>query len=100
MIDKSVMQQLLSFSPIENKQYQNKHFYPDLANKYLNKNQQVLVINHKLLSHRPVYISKHNRFAPYPLHQHNLWKSTTCFEASASKLSMESKSICFKAIFC
>lgn len=71
MIDKSVMQQLLSFSPIENKQYQNKHFYPDLANKYLNKNQQVLVINHKLLSHRPVYISKHNHFAPYPLHQHN-----------------------------
>lgn len=71
MIDKNVKDKLLSISPIEAKQVKKGEFYLDLDKKYLNKQGQIFTINHKLLSHHSVYISKHNRFAPYPLHQHN-----------------------------
>jgi AraC-like ligand binding domain. len=62
-------------SEIEQKQYQNHRFVNDIPNVALDFNKEVSTEVPSLstdyfFKYHSVYISKHNRFAPYPKHSH------------------------------
>lgn len=70
MINQNIWQQLAALTPIEKKQIAKHQFVNDLSPYVLITNGKKRVVNQKLLSHHSIYLSKHNRFAPYPLHSH------------------------------
>lgn len=70
MINQNIWQQLAALTPIEKKQIAKHQFVNDLSPYVLITNGKKRVVNQKILSHHSIYLSKHNRFAPYPLHSH------------------------------
>lgn len=70
MINQNIWQQLAALTPIEKKQIAKHQFVNDLSPYVLITNGKKRVVNQKLLSHHSIYLSKHNCFAPYPLHSH------------------------------
>ncbi len=70
MINQAILQKLLALTPIEKKKSENHHFVNDLSLSLLIQTSNKRIVNKKLLSHHSIYLSKHNRFAPYPLHSH------------------------------
>lgn len=70
MISQNIWRQLAALTPIEKKQIAKHQFINDLSPYVLIKNGKKRVVNQKLLSHHSIYLSKRNRFAPYPLHSH------------------------------
>lgn len=70
MIKKAVLKKLFELSPIEQKQIKEHQFVNDLSPYVWSKDNKNRMINRKLLSHHSIYLSKHNRFASYPLHSH------------------------------
>ncbi len=70
MINEKLMRKLLQKNPIEVEQAKTHQFVNDMSADLLIKKNQKIIINQKLLSHHSIYVSKHNRFAPYPKHSH------------------------------
>lgn len=70
MISPKIMNKLVTANSIEQKQLNHRQFFNDLSPYVLIKDGNQRIVNKKLLSHRSIYLSKHNRFAPYPLHSH------------------------------
>lgn len=70
MIDSDIMKKLMQYTPIEEEQFRTHHFVNDLSPYVLTQKENIRIINQKLLSHHSIYLSKHNRFAPYPMHSH------------------------------
>lgn len=70
MISPKIMNKLVTANSIEQKQLNHRQFFNDLSPYVLIEDGNQRIVNKKLLSHRSIYLSKHNRFAPYPLHSH------------------------------
>lgn len=70
MIKQAVLDKLSALTEIEKEKQETSQFGNDLSHYTLIKTVDKRVVNKRLLSHHSIYLSKHNRFAPYPLHSH------------------------------
>ena len=70
MIKQAILTKLFTPNSIEKKQNKSHQFINDLSSSTLIQAGNKRIVNNKLLSHHSIYLSKHNRFAPYPLHSH------------------------------
>ena len=70
MIKQAVLDKLSALTEIEKEQQETGQFVNDLSPYTLIKTADKRVVNKRLLSHHSIYLSKHNRLAPYPLHSH------------------------------
>ncbi|KRK41685.1 AraC family transcriptional regulator [Lactobacillus amylovorus DSM 20531] len=70
MIKQAVLDKLSALTEIEKEKPETSQFGNDLSHYTLIKTVDKRVVNKRLLSHHSIYLSKHNRFAPYPLHSH------------------------------
>lgn len=70
MIKQAVLDKLSALAEIEKEKQETSQFGNDLSHYTLIKTVDKRVVNKRLLSHHFIYLSKHNRFAPYPLHSH------------------------------
>lgn len=70
IIKQAVLDKLSALTEIEKEKQETSQFGNDLSHYTLIKTVDKRVVNKRLLSHHSIYLSKHNRFAPYPLHSH------------------------------
>lgn len=76
MINRHVLDMLLKHDPIEEEQLEQQRFVQDLPNSTLSgsfysQGNHVTIKNSYFFLNRDIYISKHHRFAAYPIHSHS-----------------------------
>ncbi|WP_262315305.1 AraC family transcriptional regulator [Lacticaseibacillus parakribbianus] len=73
-MDRDVLHQLQALSPIEQQQRQSRQVADDIPpaalDLGLSETTNMPVLNDYFFRNRSIYVSKHNRFAAYPLHTH------------------------------
>ncbi|WP_332237143.1 AraC family transcriptional regulator [Sporolactobacillus sp. KGMB 08714] len=68
---KAITDKLFKFTKIEIEQMKNGTFVPDIPDSSTRiKNNRLELLNNYFFRKQNIYISKHNRFADYPLHSH------------------------------
>lgn len=76
MIDRHVLDMLLKRDQIEKEQLHHQGFVQDLpsstlSGSFYNSNNHVTIKNSYFFKNRDIYISKHHRYAAYPIHSHS-----------------------------
>jgi AraC-like DNA-binding protein/mannose-6-phosphate isomerase-like protein (cupin superfamily) len=70
-MNKLVKDYLYNHNSIEKQQLLSHEFVSDLPmNSYENKDSDLVLLDNYFLKNDQIFISKHNRFAPYPSHKH------------------------------
>lgn len=73
MLD-SILNKLMKLTTIEKEQLRSYEFHNDIPlvayDSRLTKKNKTLVLNNYFFQNKNIYISKHNRYAPYPTHAH------------------------------
>jgi AraC-like DNA-binding protein len=73
-MDIRVMEQLLELTDVEKRQKNelrtSDKIPPDAIDSFSSSSEKAPVLNDYFFRNKSIYISKHNRFAPYPLHSH------------------------------
>ncbi|GBG95700.1 AraC family transcriptional regulator [Ligilactobacillus salitolerans] len=90
-MDQTVFQGLQSMSEIEKKQHQDHRFVNDMPNAALDLNRTEVtgvpsLNNNYFFKYHSVYISKHNRFAPYPKHSHKFLELNYMLSGSCQQI--------------
>ncbi|EJF02239.1 AraC family transcriptional regulator [Liquorilactobacillus mali] len=73
MLNRRVMTMLRTLNPIETKQKQDECYLEEIPANTIERTGQTnsfKVLNNYFFKNKDIYISKHNRFAPYPTHSH------------------------------
>ncbi|GEN94549.1 AraC family transcriptional regulator [Pediococcus ethanolidurans] len=85
-----VLNLLKSVTSLELKQKKSHHFQEDLPAKAINnslsRQKNTRVLNNFFFRNRDIYISKHNRFADYPLHTHTFLEMNYMLHGSATEI--------------
>ncbi|MDN2453707.1 helix-turn-helix domain-containing protein [Lactobacillus sp. UCMA15818] len=74
MLNRRVMTMLRTLNPIETKQKQDECYLEEIPANTIERTGQTnsfKVLNNYFFKNKDIYISKHNRFAPYPTHSHS-----------------------------
>ncbi|WP_125702251.1 AraC family transcriptional regulator [Lacticaseibacillus daqingensis] len=89
-MDITLMRELATLTPIEQYQQRNRIVCDDIPPDALDLTQttstQMPVLNDYFFRGSPVYISKHNRFAAYPLHQHQFLEINYMLRGQAAEV--------------
>lgn len=89
MLD-SVLNQLMKPSQIEKTQLKNYEFYNDIPlaayDNSLTQARKTLVLNDYFFKNKTIYISKHNRYAPYPKHTHTFLEMNYMLRGEADEV--------------
>ncbi|WP_225047929.1 AraC family transcriptional regulator [Lacticaseibacillus kribbianus] len=82
-----ILRQLQAFSPVEARQYQSRQVQDDIPaaalDVDLSETANMPVLNDYFFRNRSIYVSKHNRFAAYPLHTHQFLELNYMLTGSA-----------------
>ncbi|KRM86328.1 hypothetical protein [Liquorilactobacillus vini] len=74
MLAQSVLKLLQKPNSIEIEQKKNAHYLEEMPtnaiSQELSQQKKYKVLNNYFFKNKDIYISKHNRFAPYPTHSH------------------------------
>ncbi|RXT58289.1 helix-turn-helix domain-containing protein [Lacticaseibacillus chiayiensis] len=85
----SVLKQLESLTPIEKQQKEHQIFSDDIPTTAIDlqesKEFNVPVLNDYFFRNHAIYVSKHNRFAPYPLHTHQFFEMNYMLQGNANE---------------
>ncbi|MCP0887421.1 helix-turn-helix domain-containing protein [Ligilactobacillus sp. WILCCON 0076] len=85
-----VLNMLSTLNSLEIEQQQNHNYIeemPDNAiNKKLSKENRIKVLNNYFFRNKDIYISRHNRFAPYPNHSHTFLEFNYMLQGSAQQI--------------
>ncbi|WP_225353495.1 hypothetical protein [Lacticaseibacillus thailandensis] len=80
-MDPTILKRLQELTPVEKEQLKNQSLNDDIPPAALDlagmHRLNRPVFNDYFFNNRNVFVSKHNRFAPYPLHSHHSWRSIT-----------------------
>ncbi|MQS51725.1 AraC family transcriptional regulator [Companilactobacillus mishanensis] len=88
-MDSQIMDRLKEHGVIETEQLKSGNHVEDLPLKAINKQSSrndLTVLNNYFFRNRNVYISKHDRFAPYPPHTHQFLEMNYMLEGSCDQL--------------
>ncbi|MFD1550110.1 AraC family transcriptional regulator [Levilactobacillus fuyuanensis] len=73
MLD-NILNSLMKPTKIEKEQLKSYEFHNDIPlaayDSQLTKRRNTLVLNNYFFKNKNIYVSKHNRYAPYPMHTH------------------------------
>lgn len=84
---REIIKQLYTLTPLELKQKKTGQFIEDLPSKALSTpTLQTRTLNNYFFQNRDIYLSKHNRFAPYPLHTHTFLELNYMLRGSANQI--------------
>lgn len=90
MLNARVLTMLSTLNPLEIKQQQNHNYIEEMPNnainKVLSKEKQTKVLNNYFFRNKDIYISRHNRFAPYPTHSHTFLEFNYMLSGSAAQI--------------
>ena len=64
------MHHLLELNDIEKRQKKTGTFIEDMPAEAYDKKKQQKTLNDSFFQNKDIYVSRHNRFAPYPMHTH------------------------------
>ncbi|WP_424321328.1 AraC family transcriptional regulator [Lacticaseibacillus chiayiensis] len=85
----SVLKQLESLTPIEKQQKEHQIFSDDIPTTAIDlqesKEFNVPVLNDYFFRNHAIYVSKHSRFAPYPLHTHQFFEMNYMLQGNANE---------------
>ncbi|MDT6979269.1 helix-turn-helix domain-containing protein [Levilactobacillus zymae] len=89
MLD-NILNQLMKLTKIEKEQLKNYEFHNDMPlaayDSNLTKRKQTLVLNNYFFRNKNIYISKHNRYAPYPTHTHTFLEVNYMLRGEADEI--------------
>lgn len=95
LLNQRVLNMLQTLSPLEVKQEKNHQYLEDMPqqaiSKQLSQIKKFKVLNNYFFRNRDVYISKHNRFAPYPTHTHTFLEMNYMLTGHAEQLVNDKK---------
>lgn len=81
---------LQTLNTLEIKQEKSSKYLEDMPsqaiNKKLTKENKIKVLNNYFFRNRDIYISKHNRFAPYPTHSHTFLEINYMLKGNAKQI--------------
>lgn len=85
----TVLKQLESLTDIEKQQKEHQIFSDDIPPTAIDlqdtKEFNVPVLNNYFFRNHAIYVSKHNRFAPYPLHTHQFFEMNYMLQGNANE---------------
>lgn len=89
-MNQRVLNMLYTLNSIEKKQREDFHYLeempPNAISKELSKKEKRKVLNNYFFKNKDIYISKHNRFAPYPTHSHTFLEINYMLEGEAKQV--------------
>ncbi|MFT8424571.1 MAG: helix-turn-helix domain-containing protein [Liquorilactobacillus sp.] len=88
MLNRRVMTMLRTLNPIETKQKQDECYLKEIpANtiERIGQTNSFKVLNNYFFKNKDIYISKHNRFAPYPTHSHSFLEINYMLEGKSAQ---------------
>lgn len=90
LMNQRVLNMLYTLNSLEKKQQKDACYLEELPLKAINKNiskkNKIKVVNNYFFRNKDIYVSKHNRFAPYPLHSHTFLEINYMLEGSAKQI--------------
>jgi AraC-like DNA-binding protein len=89
-MNQRVLNMLYTLNSLEKKQQKDAHYLEDLPAKAINnkllQKKEIKVINNYFFRNKDIYVSKHNRFAAYPLHSHTFLEINYMLEGKANQI--------------
>ncbi|MFT8748500.1 AraC family transcriptional regulator [Liquorilactobacillus nagelii] len=89
-MNQRVLNMLYTLNSIEKKQKKNACYLEEMPKKAIDKNfsqkKEIKVLNNYFFRNKDIYVSKHNRFAPYPLHSHTFLEINYMLEGKADQI--------------
>lgn len=83
---KEIIRKLHELTPVEERQRKTGLFIEDMPAGALNMQEgHVRTLNNYFFRNREIYLSRHNRFAPYPLHRHTFLEINYMLRGSADQ---------------
>ena len=75
---------------VEEKQKIKRSFVEDMPSYVLQtgalSDDKIQILNNNLFKNRDVYISRHNRYAPYPAHSHTFFEMNYMLQGHATEI--------------
>ena len=85
----AILKQLQSLTDVEKKQKEHHVFSDDIPPTAIDlresKTANVPVLNDYFFRNHAIYVSKHNRYAPYPLHTHQFFEMNYMLQGHADE---------------